>query len=168
VTDTLSHPNIATVFRRGTTEDGRLWIAMQYIDGASPYLLRETHIPVRYGKWRYLTWDNRAVRGGRVRATDNELRGAYRVLREQFLRRCAAAGAECYFGDGPIDYRLAHGHPAAPTVHHTIPVVTAPHLEMEMSLWRPAHARCNRLGQAAFDLDGGVGEDDYGVPSEQW
>lgn len=29
----LSHPNIVTVYRRGTTDDGLLWIAMQYVDG---------------------------------------------------------------------------------------------------------------------------------------
>lgn len=29
----LSHPNVVTVFRRGATEDGLLWIAMQYVDG---------------------------------------------------------------------------------------------------------------------------------------
>lgn len=29
----LSHPNIVAVYRRGSTEDGGLWIAMQYVDG---------------------------------------------------------------------------------------------------------------------------------------
>jgi serine/threonine-protein kinase len=29
----LSHPNIVAVYRRGATEDGGLWIAMQYVDG---------------------------------------------------------------------------------------------------------------------------------------
>lgn len=32
---TLSHPNIVTVFNRGETEDGQLWIAMQYIEGTA-------------------------------------------------------------------------------------------------------------------------------------
>jgi eukaryotic-like serine/threonine-protein kinase len=31
----LSHPNIVTVYRRGTTEDGELWIAMQFVDGTT-------------------------------------------------------------------------------------------------------------------------------------
>lgn len=30
---TLDHPNIVSVFNRGTTEAGRLWIAMQYVPG---------------------------------------------------------------------------------------------------------------------------------------
>ena len=31
---TLDHPNIVTVYTRGKTEDGKLWIAMQYVDGS--------------------------------------------------------------------------------------------------------------------------------------
>jgi serine/threonine protein kinase len=31
---TLSHPNIVTVYNRGETDDGRLWIAMHYVAGA--------------------------------------------------------------------------------------------------------------------------------------
>jgi hypothetical protein len=109
-----------------------------------------------------------------MRATDGPLRGAYRVLRSQFLRRCAAERAECFFGDGPIEYDLKHGDPRAPTVHHSIPVVLRPDLEMEISLWRPAHDRCNKLGEAAFG-DGcaaggmpGWENDGYGVASEDW
>lgn len=33
VASQLSHPNIVTIYRRGQTEDGRLWITMQYVDG---------------------------------------------------------------------------------------------------------------------------------------
>jgi eukaryotic-like serine/threonine-protein kinase len=29
----LDHPNIVSIYRRGQTEDGRLWIAMQFVDG---------------------------------------------------------------------------------------------------------------------------------------
>ncbi|HWF70363.1 MAG TPA: sensor domain-containing protein [Mycobacterium sp.] len=29
----LAHPNIVSVYRRGETEDGQLWIAMQFVDG---------------------------------------------------------------------------------------------------------------------------------------
>ena len=106
------------------------------------------------------------------RASDHEARGAYRSLRAQFLRRWAAERAECFFGDGPLDFSLAHGDERAATVHHTEPVVLRPDLEMETSLWRPAHSLCNRLGQAAF-MDGGgsdhVGpEPDTGWPSEDW
>ena len=31
---TLDHPNIVAVYTRGKTEDGKLWIAMQYVDGS--------------------------------------------------------------------------------------------------------------------------------------
>jgi len=31
---TLDHPNIVTVYTRGKTDDGKLWIAMQYVDGS--------------------------------------------------------------------------------------------------------------------------------------
>ncbi|WP_006242324.1 serine/threonine-protein kinase PknH/PknJ [Mycolicibacterium tusciae] len=31
---TLDHPNIVTVYTRGETEDGQLWIAMQYVNGS--------------------------------------------------------------------------------------------------------------------------------------
>lgn len=110
----------------------------------------------------------------RRRRTDHELRNAYRVLRVQFLRRCAAAGAECHFGDGRIDYSRAHGDPRAATVHHTIPVALRPDLEMATALWAPAHALCNKLGQAAFDgreAPPDTQEEvvpDTGVPSEVW
>ena len=30
----LDHPNIVTVYTRGETSDGQLWIAMQYVDGS--------------------------------------------------------------------------------------------------------------------------------------
>ena len=116
------------------------------------------------------------------RASDHEMRGAYRRLRAQFLERWAAAREECAFGDGPIDYELRHGDPRAATLHHTVPVVLRPDLEMETSLWKPAHFLCNRLGQAAFAADGAgsdyaavagepphVGpEPDTGWPSAAW
>lgn len=33
VTSRLQHPNIVSIYRRGQTETGQLWIAMQYVDG---------------------------------------------------------------------------------------------------------------------------------------
>ncbi|WP_260575701.1 serine/threonine-protein kinase PknH/PknJ [Mycolicibacterium brumae] len=33
VASQLDHPNITSIYRRGTTADGQLWIAMQFIDG---------------------------------------------------------------------------------------------------------------------------------------
>ncbi len=33
VASVLDHPNITAIYRRGTTEDGQLWIAMQFVDG---------------------------------------------------------------------------------------------------------------------------------------
>ena len=38
---TLDHPNIVTVYTRGETDDGQLWIAMQYVDGSDAE--KETH-----------------------------------------------------------------------------------------------------------------------------
>jgi eukaryotic-like serine/threonine-protein kinase len=32
---TLNHPNVVRVFNRGETEDGQLWIAMEYVDGTA-------------------------------------------------------------------------------------------------------------------------------------
>jgi hypothetical protein len=112
---------------------------------------------------------------GSRRRTDNELRGAYQVMRRQFRARCVAEGRECFFGDGPIDYTLEHPHPGSFTVHHTVAVASRPDLEMETALWAPAHSICNKAGMAAYDPDGGgvfvaPGEenDGYGIPSEPW
>ena len=33
VASMLDHPNITAIYRRGTTVDGQLWIAMQFVDG---------------------------------------------------------------------------------------------------------------------------------------
>lgn len=46
---TLSHPGIVTVYNRGETDDGRLWIAMQYVPGTdADQQLRDGHMtPVR-------------------------------------------------------------------------------------------------------------------------
>jgi hypothetical protein len=104
------------------------------------------------------------------RRTEHELRGRYRALRALFLRQWAAEGAECWFGDGVLDYSLAHGDPRAATVHHTIPVALLPDLELETSLWRPSHALCNKLGQAAFAEAAPTSEPepDTGWPSQIW
>ena len=41
----LDHPNIVRVYTRGETEDGRLWIAMQFVDGTDAGAVLE-HGPV--------------------------------------------------------------------------------------------------------------------------
>lgn len=33
LSSTLDHPNIVAIYNRGTTDDGELWIAMQYVNG---------------------------------------------------------------------------------------------------------------------------------------
>jgi hypothetical protein len=105
------------------------------------------------------------------RRTDHELRGAYRVMRAQFRARCIAERAECYFGDGQIEYDLPHPHPGSFTVHHTVAVGARPDLELETSLWAPAHSICNKVGQAAYAgacVVPGSENDGFGVPSEAW
>ncbi|HUO40192.1 MAG TPA: hypothetical protein VMU34_21135 [Mycobacterium sp.] len=108
----------------------------------------------------------------RRRRTDGPDRRAYLVARDKFRSACIAANAYCYFGDGPINYALAHPDPGSFTVHHTVPVAVRPDLELETSLWAPSHALCNKLGTAAYDTDGRppAPEDvlDTGIPSEDW
>jgi hypothetical protein len=123
----------------------------------------------RIGTFRLVRWDNRAVNSRR--ATDHELRGVYRSLRAQFRVRCIAERAECYFGDGPIDYGLKHPNPGSFTVHHTVAVGARPDLELETSLWAPAHSVCNKVGQAAYAgayVVPGSENDGFGVASEEW
>ena len=108
---------------------------------------------------------------GARRRTDYELRGAYRSLRAQFRVRCIAERRECYFGDGPIDWSLPHPHPGSFTVHHTVAVGARPDLELEPSLWAPAHSVCNKVGQAAYagaSVVPGSENDGFGVASEAW
>jgi eukaryotic-like serine/threonine-protein kinase len=50
---TLDHPNIVTVYTRGETAEGQLWIAMQFVDGsdASPPTSCSAR-PTNEGFWR--------------------------------------------------------------------------------------------------------------------
>ncbi|MGA7051986.1 MAG: hypothetical protein WBZ37_12060 [Mycobacterium sp.] len=95
-------------------------------------------------------------------------------MRQQFRHRCIAAGTECYFGDGPIDWNLTHPDRGSFEVHHTQPVALFPQYELETSLWAPSHRICNSLNQAAYNVDGGRALDagemngGYGRPSEDW
>jgi hypothetical protein len=111
----------------------------------------------------------------RRRRTDGVDRGAYRTLRTLLRQKCIAERAECHFGDGPIEWGLTHPDPGSFTVHHTIAVAARPDLEMEVSLWRPAHLRCNQADMAAYDVDGagayvepGSENDGFGLPFEAW
>jgi hypothetical protein len=119
--------------------------------------------------------DNRPMK----RRTDHEFRGLYQSLRKQFRRRCIAERCECFFNDGVIDFSLRHPHPGSFTVHHTEAVALRPDLELEVAFWAPAHAICNKLNQAAYDVDGCVEVGDvacppgyenggFGVPSQDW
>jgi hypothetical protein len=76
----------------------------------------------------------------RKRRSDGAERGAYKILRTQFLARCAAARTPCCFCNQPIDYSLPHGDPGSPTVEHTVSPAARPDLELEDRLWAPAHS----------------------------
>lgn len=105
------------------------------------------------------------------RRTDNEDRGAYRALREQFRTRCMAARTPCHFCGNPIDWSLRHPDPGSFEVHHTQAVALYPQYELETSLWACSHKICNSLNQAAYDVDGHGPEEsvlDTGLPSESW
>ena len=104
------------------------------------------------------------------RRTDNEWRGVYQTLRDLFRTRCIAERAVCHFWGDPIDWSLCHPDPGSFEMHHTVPVVLRPDLELEVSLWAPSHRLCNSIGEAAYDVDG-LGVDDMpdtGIPSEDW
>jgi hypothetical protein len=103
-----------------------------------------------------------------TRRTDNELRGAYRTLRDLFRTRCIAERAVCFFCSEPIDWSLPHPDPGSFEVHHSVPVVVRPDLELEVSLWRPSHKLCNSVGEAAYYREGEDGMPDTGWPSEDW
>ena len=49
VASKLDHPNIVSIYNRGETEDGQLWIAMQFVEGtdADAALRAGTMTPVR-------------------------------------------------------------------------------------------------------------------------
>jgi hypothetical protein len=123
-----------------------------------------------YPRPRYSGAAQPATRG-RPTDSDGSLRRTYRNLRRQHMRLWQTEGAECYFGcPGALDFSLPHGDQRAVTVHHTVPVALRPDLEGMTSLWRPSHALCNKLGQAAF-MEGEPitelePEPDTGWPSE--
>jgi hypothetical protein len=108
---------------------------------------------------------------GRKRRTDGVDRGAYRVLRELFLRRCQVEGAQCWFDCGtPMDWSLAYPHPLSASVHHVIPVGADSGInELDVNNWGCAHLRCNQIG-AAYDggAEDSAGVPDTGVESEPW
>jgi eukaryotic-like serine/threonine-protein kinase len=45
----LEHPQIVSVYSRGQTEEGQLWIAMQFVDGTDAATRRAHHHPGRQG-----------------------------------------------------------------------------------------------------------------------
>jgi 5-methylcytosine-specific restriction endonuclease McrA len=51
-------------------------------------------------------------------------------------------GTPCSLCGRPVDTTLSGNHPQGPTVEHTVPVRTHPHLALEQHLWRLAHRRC--------------------------
>jgi len=106
-----------------------------------------------------------------MRRSDGAGRGMYQRMRRRFLDNCRAQRASCFFCGNELDFTARHGDPRAVTVHHVIPVVTAPHLEFDTGNWKPACALCNKLGMAAFgpdDSDDRGVVPDTGVESEDW
>lgn len=104
------------------------------------------------------------------RRTDHELRGQYRALRAQMLRRWAAERAQCWFGcPGRLDFTLPYPDPRSVTVNHITPVGAESGIhELDTRNFAPAHLRCNQIGAAAF-ADGDPGEVlDTGRATEDW
>ena len=84
-----------------------------------------------------------------MRRSDGAGRGMYQRMRRRFLDNCRAQRASCFFCGNELDFTARHGDPRAVTVHHVIPVVTAPHLEFDTGNWKPA---CGRTGTLSWQI----------------
>lgn len=74
-----------------------------------------------------------------------KLRGrSWRVLKDEFRRRCAQANARCWICNQQINYEAKWREPTSFEADHVKPVSTHPHLALSMGNLRPSHQSCNR------------------------
>jgi 5-methylcytosine-specific restriction endonuclease McrA len=74
-----------------------------------------------------------------------KLRGrSWRVLKDEFRRRCAEVQARCWICDQEINYSASWREPTSFEADHAKPVSTHPHLALAMGNLRPSHQSCNR------------------------
>ena len=74
-----------------------------------------------------------------------KLRGrAWRVLKDEFRKRCAQVNAPCWICDQAIDYRAKFKDTTSFEADHVKPVSTHPHLALSMGNLQPSHQSCNR------------------------
>jgi 5-methylcytosine-specific restriction endonuclease McrA len=67
----------------------------------------------------------------------------YRQLRTAVVATWRAQDRRCWHDNQPIDWGAPPGDPEACEVDHVLPVSTHPDQALDVSLWRPAHRRCN-------------------------
>lgn len=72
--------------------------------------------------------------------TDPRRTYAYQKARRAWL---PIAGDVCCLCGLHVDKTLPGSHPQGPTVEHTVDVVHAPWLALDVSLWALAHRACN-------------------------
>ena len=76
---------------------------------------------------------------------DAKLRGrSWRVLKDEFRKRCAEAQARCWLCDQQINYAATFKEPTSFEADHAKPISTHPHLALSMGNLRPSHQSCNR------------------------
>lgn len=86
-----------------------------------------------------------------------KLRGrSWRVLKDEFRRRCAEINARCWICDQAINYDAKWKDPTSFEADHVKPVSTHPHLALSMGNLRPSHQACNRGRGARPPAEGWV------------
>ena len=75
------------------------------------------------------------------RPDDPRRSSAYVLARKRWLRQ-QYDGSPCALCGLPVDVSLPGTHPLGPTVEHTLPVRSHPHLALDVNLWALAHKRC--------------------------
>ncbi|WP_313673262.1 HNH endonuclease signature motif containing protein [Mycolicibacterium sp.] len=89
-----------------------------------------------------------------ARTDHAKLRGrSWRVLKDEFRKRCREVNARCWICDQQINYQAKFTDPASFEADHVKPVSTHPQLALIMGNLRPSHQSCNR-GRGARPIDG--------------